>query len=205
MTYPSPPPGPFGQGPWHSQQPTGPYGQSGQKPDWQQPGFPGGRPPKNKIGLVAAVMGITVLVLGVSIYLLTNNDDEPSTSAVEDPTGRSEGSTSGNEEPTSGEERTDEPTGADGGGSPEEDALATAQSYADAVNSENEQAATQVSCDPTAPGILYETVGGSGVELSIGEAQVSGDGSVLVEFFIGDGEALLVPLLVQGDAWCVEY
>lgn len=81
MTYPPPPPGPYGQ------QPPDPY-QQGPNPYQQQPpwaagpqgGFPMGPPPKKpRTGLIASLIIVAILVVGgggVAAYFLVNKDDK---------------------------------------------------------------------------------------------------------------------------------
>jgi hypothetical protein len=205
MTYPPQQPGqpgPYGQDPYNQQQP-GQYGQYG-----QQPGYPGGQPPNNKTGLIAAVAVIAVLVLGGLVYLLTEDADQSSGSAAsnragEEPTRRQETPTSDDEEPTS----EDEPTGDNGGGASEEEVLAITQSYVDAVNSENEQTASQYTCDGT-PGALYNASAGSGVVTAVGEVVAIDETFAEVEILIGDSESMPdppLPLTFQEGGWCVLY
>jgi hypothetical protein len=195
MTYPPQPPGPYGQ-----------------RPHGQQPGGSGGEPPKSKTGLILAVVVVAFLVLGVAGYLLTGGD-EPSDCA-------SEGSTGCSQEPApedepgpdvggtvSQEESTDEPAGG-GAGVSEEELQEIAQSYVDAVNAQDEQAAMQHTCVATDPGALYESVAGSGTVVSIGDVQMNGETYANVDLVFGapaNGNRMPLPMTLQDGSWCVEY
>jgi hypothetical protein len=192
-------PGPYGQ---YGQQ-TGPYGQPGQQPGQygQQPGYPGGGPPKKKTGPIIAIVVAVVVLLGggLTIFLL-NQDDEPSTQADQDPT-------TGQQEPTGGDDPTggEEPTGGEDppAGTGEEEMLAVAQDYVDAIMAEDEPAATALTCTGDSSGALYAAAAGSPSELTIDGGTVDSETSGTVMIVIGSGEPLPLPMSVQDDSWCV--
>lgn len=215
MTYPPPQPGPYGP---YGQPPGGQPGQAGQVgqfgpgPYGQQPGGSGGEPPTSKTGLILAVVVVAVLVLGVAGYLLTSGD-EPTDCASEGSTGCSEEPAPEDEPgpdvegPVSPEEPTDEPAGG-GAGVSEEELQEIAQSYVDAVNAQDEQAAMQHTCVATDPGALYESVAGSGTVVSIGDVQMNGETYANVDLVFGEaanGNRMPLPMTVQDGSWCVEY
>lgn len=213
MTYPPNQPGPYGQGPYGHQQPGDQYGQTGQlgQPYGQQPGFSGGEPPKSK-GPMLAVVATAVLVLAVVGFLLIDGD-ESSNGGSKDPTRRSEEPPPDDEDPMPQQEPTGETTGGNDAGVSEEEMLETAQSYVDAVNARDEQAAMQYHCDTT-PGALYEaivTVGRPDTMVSIIDVHESGDTSGSVNVMIGDPAYQdevpppPLPLIVQDGSWCVQY
>jgi hypothetical protein len=226
VTYPPQQPGPCGQDPY-GQQPPGPYGQFGQPPGGQsgqagqfgpgpygqQPGVPGGGPPKSKTGLIIAVVGVAVLVLGVAGYLLTDGDEpsdcasEGSTGCTQEPTPQDEPAPGG-EGPVSQEEPTDEPAGGTGAGVSEEELQEIAQSYVDAVNAQDEQAAMQHTCVASDPGALYESVAGTGTVVAVGDVQMNGETFANVNLVFGDpanGNRMPMPMTVQDGSWCVVY
>lgn len=208
-------PGQYGQygqqpGQYGQQQPgqTAQFGQYGQQPG--QPGFPGGEPPKSKTGMIVAIVVIAVLVLGgagVGIYLLTKEDDkgnsasdnQTSESNKPDPTSEDSDPTSEDSDPTDSD-----PTGGSGGLG-EEELLDTAQQYADAVNDSDEAAATELTCEQSSAGVLYDTAAGQGSEVQLGEPEIMSEGYATVEIKLGGSSAQAVPLPfeVKDDAWCV--
>jgi hypothetical protein len=213
VTYPPQPPGPYGQDPYGQQPPGGQAGQFGPGPYGQQPGVPGGEPPKSKTGLIIAVVVVAVLVLGVAGYLLTDGDDpsdcasEGSTGCTQEPAAQDE-PTPGGEGPVSPEEPTDEPAGGNGAGVSEEELREIAQSYVDAVNAQDEQAAMQHTCVASDPGALYESVAGTGTVVSVGDVQMNGETFANVDLVFGDsvnGNRMPLPMTVQDGSWCVEY
>lgn len=221
MTYPQKP-GPYGQDP-HGQQPPGPYGPYGQLPGGQagqlgpgpygqQPGVPGGGPPKRKTGLILAVVVGAVLVLGVAGYLLIDGDEpmdcasEGSTGCTQEPAPADEPAPEGGG-PAAPEEPTDRPAGG-GAGVSEGEIREIAQSYVDAVNAQDEQAARQHTCVASDPGALYESIAGTGTVVSIGDVQMNGETFANVELVFGDpanDNRMPLPMTVQDGSWCVEY
>jgi hypothetical protein len=216
MTYPPQPgqPGPYGQQPQQGQHggqqpPIGPgqYGRYGQAPVPQQyagpPGHPGGEPPKSKRGLVIAIV-VAVLVLaggGTTVWLLTRGDDD-SDSAAQDPTTQQSEPTA--DDPTSEESPTSEPTSA-GAGAGDPNAVSTvAQEYVTAVNGVDEAAATQLTCDKSTPGTLYEVVAGQG-QVQAGEVTMVSDDTATVGITLQGGSSASTPLrlLLEDGAWCV--
>jgi hypothetical protein len=222
MTYPPQQPGPYGQDP-SGRQPPGQYGQFGQPPGGQagqfgpgpygrQPGGPGGEPPKRRTGLVIAVVVVAVLVLGVGGYLLTDGDDPQdcasggSTGCTQEPAARDEPAPGG-EGPVSPAEPTEEPAGGNGAGVSEDELQEIAQSYVDAVNAQDEQAAMQHRCVASGPGALYETDDGTGT-ISVGDVRMLSETFAHVDIFFGDpanGNRMPLPLTVQDGSWCVQY
>jgi len=197
MTYPPHHPGSYGQEPQHyfprqpgSEHAPPPAFQYGQQPSQQGqlPGYPGGPPPRKKIGMIVAVLAAVLVVAGgTTTILLVTSDNKPPASAGQEPTGGQE-PTNGGEGPTSG---TDETA-----------MVEVAQAYLDTIAEEDEAAATDLTCEGTNSGALYEATVGAGVELSLGKAEVDGEYGT-VEILIGAQEPLPMPMSVQDGTWCV--
>lgn len=223
MTYPQQP-GRYGQDPYGQQPPgpeapygqppggqSGPAGQFGPGPYGQQPGVPGG-PPKRRTGLMLAVVVVVVLVLGVVGYQLIEGD-EPMDCASEGSTGCSEDPAPEDDPAPEAESPVspDEPTGGPargGAGVSEEELREIAQSYVDAVNAQDEQAAMQHTCVASDPGALYESVAGTDTVVSVGEVQMNGETFANVDLVFGDpanDNRMPLSMTVQDDSWCVQY
>ncbi|WP_159001561.1 hypothetical protein [Streptomyces sp. SBT349] len=202
MSLPPQQPGPWGGGPDHGRQP-GPYPPQQAPGGYGQPGPYGGEPPKSRNGLIVAIVAIAVLLLGGgAIYLLTE-DDEPTSGASQDPSDSPEPSDA-EEEPPPEEEPTDDP-GAGGGGGSDEDLLAVAQDYVNAVNAADEAAATALMCGQTDPGGLYSAVAGSATVVTVGEITSSDGTEAFVELIIGSQPPLPSPFDFTDGSWCVRF
>lgn len=205
QTGPQPQAGQYGQYGQTAQFGQDPYGQ---QPYGGQPGYPGGEPPKSKRGMIIAIIAIAVLVLGgggVTIWLLTK-DDGKSNSASGDPS-QTTGPTTTEDSPSLEDSPSDEPTS--GTDSPSGDATgavtAVAQDYADAVNSSNESAATDLMCDKTGPGVLYTELAGQ-VPVEPGEVEIVSETMATVSYTAqGNADGPAAPLFFQykDGAWCV--
>jgi hypothetical protein len=197
MTYP-PQPGHYEQQPQYGQPSQFPQHPYGQQQYGGHPGYPGGEPPKSKQGMIIAIIVIAVLVLGgggVTVWLLNKDDSASNTASEETTTQPSEDSPA--DDPTSEDSPTDEPSGG------EAELTTVAQQYADAINNEDEAAATQLMCDKTEPGTLYTTIAGQ-VKVDIGKAEIVDD-SATVDFTVqGAGDQTIQLYFdLQDDAWCV--
>lgn len=81
---------------------------------------------------------------------------------------------------------------------------AVAQSYVDAVNADDEEAATELTCTGADAGSLFEVAGGEDSDVSIGEVKIYADDYATVEIFMGDPSNGATPLpLEYHDEWCV--
>jgi hypothetical protein len=196
--YGQPQTGPQPQGGPYGQYQTGPQPQYGQQPYGGQPGYPGGGPPpqKSKTGMIVAIVVAVVVLVGgggFAVWQLTKSD-EPSNNASDN--------TSQTEEPTSGENPTSEDPGPGGGGDAE--VKGVAQDYADAVNNEDEAAATELMCDKSGPGTLYTQASGK-AQVEIGTVNMYSDTTATVGIIIqgGSGEEIDMPFEVKDGSWCV--
>jgi hypothetical protein len=84
--------------------------------------------------------------------------------------------------------------------------LGTAQAYLDAVNAQDQQAATQHTCDAATPGALYDSVAGSGTQVSIGEVHAWSDTDVDIDIVFGgaaNDNVMPMPMTAQDGSWCV--
>ena len=209
MTYPPQQPGPYGQPGRYPAQPAPYPGSSGQQPPdggyvpWQ----PWGKPPKNRSGLIAALVIIGVLLVGggvVTVVLLTKGVDS-SSSANPGPT-----TSSGGERPAStGRGTTTKKTatstttaGTSAGG--EEAVTALAKKYLDAVMSKDADAAKALVCDQRDTGVLFDVLGGER-GLVVRKVDMSGDANALITYGYGDSANATGPLLaeVKHGAWCI--
>jgi hypothetical protein len=144
-------------------------------------------------------VAVLVLAGGGLTYFLVNQDDEPSGTANQD-------QTTGQQDPPPGDDPTGDPTG--GGAEPpagtgEEEMLAVAQSYIEAIMAEDEAAATALTCSGDSSGALYAATAGNQSELTIAGGQVDSESSGTVEVGIGTQEPLPLPMSVQDGTWCV--
>ena len=176
--------------------------QPGQPNPYGHPGYPSGQPPKGKQGVIIAIIVIAVLVLGgggVTLWLL-NKDDGASEQTFQPPGPKTEDSPTDN--PASEDSPTEGPTDREA----EAAVTAVAQQYADAINNEDEAAATQLMCDKTEPGTLYTTVVGQ-IKVDIGKAEVAADDSATVDFTVrGAGnDPTMMFFELRNGAWCVLY
>jgi hypothetical protein len=223
MTQPPQQPGPYGQDP--HDQPPDPFGAQQPNPYGQQqpPGFL--PPPKNRAGVITAVVIGAVLVLaggGAGVYFLTKGNDSPNTatstsqkSAPQTTPSPRSGSSSpttpkpSNEAPTSGSTPTssggsDGGGGGGGGGADDAQIVQVAEKYAKAVTGKDEAAAKSVTCDNDS-GLLYTSA--EKVEV-VGKPEKYGDdtASINVKITIGASEPIdNFPLFMdkKTNGWCI--
>lgn len=227
MTYP--PQGPYGQqpgyGPPPQQQPGyGPPQPPHQQGGYQQPGYPGGEPPKKKTGpVIAVVVAVVVILAAVGItgfwqpgFFLADESDSkedttssaPQTPAGSEPQGEGNGqppkpdiqTPGGGQLPPEGEP----PTGGEGGA---EAVLAKAKAFVDAYNSRNQEAMVATTCSDASKIRSFDLKGlPSDAKMSItGDANVTGDtAKVPVEISQGGkSDDSRMPLRNESGGWCV--
>jgi hypothetical protein len=150
--------------------------------------------------VVIAIVVVAVLVLGgggVAVWLLTRDDG--SGSATPGTTGQTAGGgPTGGNNPTTGA-----PTSGGGGG---EEALKTvAQSYFAALNKRDESAATQLTCEKSDPGALWEGLA-TDVKVTLDRVEMVSNTSATVFYKLQDSSSnASMPILMafEDGAWCV--
>lgn len=216
MTYP--PQQPYGQDPYGQQQ--GAYGQDpyGQQSAYGQPqyggGFtPGGEPPKKKnTGMIVAIVVIAVLVLGGGVttaIVLTSGDDKKTAEEGDPSTTKKKptGDNTSDEETTDDDDTTTEDTTEDDPSGGDSDVLAVTEDYLEAVSDLDESAATELVCDQSGAGILYETFSSYGYTWVVnGEPDVDtsiGFATVNVAPTSDSSMELPISLSDEGGSWCI--
>jgi hypothetical protein len=156
--------------------------------------------------MIIAIVVIAVLVLGgggVAVWLLTKSDDKPSNNASDSTSQSSAPSTDESTDESPTDESTDESEPGGGGGGQDE-VSSVAQDYADAVNGQDKAGATDLTCDKTGPGVLYEQLAGQ-VQVETGQVNMTSDEQATVDYTVQGGGDQAVPLFfeLKDGAWCV--
>lgn len=133
--------------------------------------------------MIIAILVVVVLLVGGGLtFFLLNQGDDPSGTASQAPT-------------------TDQQDPAEGG--TEADLAAVGQAYADAINAEDVAAATELTCQGSSPGAVYEGAAGGNSEISLGEVNITGADYGTVGIIIGSQPDLPMPMSFQDGSWCV--
>lgn len=217
MTYPPQQPGPYGQQPEqygpppYTQQPSPGFGQHGYPGPGGHggyPGGPGGEPPgRRSTGMIITVAVVAILVLAaaaVLIYVLTKDDSGGSAASTQSTGAKPAPGTA------SGAPRSDASSQPAPPGNPESggdaDIVKVAQAYAEAVNTRQEVAAKELTCDKTDPGVLYQsTTSGQKVEVT-GKPEMSGNDSAFIDFGVSTSgtDPIDIPILMENNGgWCI--
>jgi hypothetical protein len=147
--------------------------------------------------VIAVIGGVLAVVIAavVIVVMAQGNDDGQSSGPVAPSTGTGQSTGSG------------ESTGAPSGSAPanaKAAVLAVGKAYAAAVNRSDKQAATNLTCEKTSPGAMYEAGAGK-AQYQVGAVEILNSTKATVGMITvgASGYAVPLPFSLAGDTWCV--
>jgi hypothetical protein len=185
----APPPG-------YSTPPAGPppgYAGPQGPPPYGYGGGSGGPPPR-RTGLIAVIGGVLAVVIAavvIVVVIAQGNDD-----------GESSGPDATRTEPGQSSTESTSPS-ASAPANAEAAVLAVGKAYAAAVNRSDKQAATNLMCEKTSPGAMYEAGAGE-AQYQVGEVEILNPTTATVGMITvgASGRAIPLPFSLK-DTWCV--
>jgi hypothetical protein len=216
MSYPPRQGGPQDQGP--NEQPLQNPGQYGGQqpgyPPYQQPGYPPYLPPKKThAGLVVGIVAVVVLLLaggGAALFLTSGDSEgdstttEPAATATVQPTDPTEPT-----QPTQPTPAQTSATSTPGGDNGDPAAVAAVralgQKYATAINTENQAAATALTCGKDTPGIAYTIAAGQYKNVSLDTVKADSSTSAQINLKLSASSPVPLTLVAfhRDGRWCV--